>query len=410
MTTNIKQRKINLHTKVPYFQLLIVVSISCLISFLKFSPCRYLTNGKVWTQKSCWTDIPNIYTNHFLDLHLWPLKEHFINELNKSVLPIEYPVLLSLLAWTLSYLIKVDTQPLQIIATHYFDLNVIILSLCLYISAIYIYKLFGKRYLLFIFSPAFIASLFINWDILVILFLILCLFYLNSNRTILPAIFLSIAISFKFYPIILVVPIYIYFLKINRKKSVLFLISLFATWFVINLPFVINNFQGWFYFYKFNFERGISYGSVWEILQIFGIDFKYYNFIYILSFIFGAIYLSYRQLKTTSENLYSILFLYVFIFLFFNKVYSPQYVIWLTFAAIPLIIKRNKLKLWSFFTWQISELIYHYGLWKYIYFKGYGRQIDGLNPIIYAELSLLRWTLLSLFALNVLRDLHRESR
>jgi hypothetical protein len=48
----------------------------------------------------------------------------------------------------------------------------------------------------------------------------------------------------------------------------------------------------------------------------------------------------------------------------FSKVYSPQYVLWLTpLAVIALIDKRD---LHAFWIWQGAEFLYHLAIWQHL--------------------------------------------
>jgi len=69
-----------------------------------------------------------------------------------------------------------------------------------------------------------------------------------------------------------------------------------------------------------------------------------------------------------------------------SKVYSPQYVLWLTpLAAIAL---PNKKDLHAFWLWQATELIYHVAIWQHIA-SVTGAKL-GLAATPYAVLTLVR--------------------
>ena len=56
-------------------------------------------------------------------------------------------------------------------------------------------------------------------------------------------------------------------------------------------------------------------------------------------------------------------FLLLAAFLMTNKVWSPQYVIWL----VPLAVLARP-RLWPYVLWQLAEIGYFFGIWGYLIF------------------------------------------
>ena len=56
-------------------------------------------------------------------------------------------------------------------------------------------------------------------------------------------------------------------------------------------------------------------------------------------------------------------FLVLAAFLMTNKVWSPQYVIWL----VPLAVLARP-RLWPYLLWQLAEVAYFFGIWGYLIF------------------------------------------
>ena len=97
--------------------------------------------------------------------------------------------------------------------------------------------------------------------------------------------------------------------------------------------------------------------------------------------------------------MYSLAFFAVFAFTVFSKVYSPQYVLWLTPLAVLAL--RSQRQINFYFIWQTFELIYHFAIWRYIYWLGLGGKMEGLAPEHYSIISLLRMFSLILFTLSL---------
>jgi len=70
-----------------------------------------------------------------------------------------------------------------------------------------------------------------------------------------------------------------------------------------------------------------------------------------------------------------------------SKVYSPQYVLWLT--ALAVIAIRTKESLIMFWVWQVTELIYHVAIWQHLATISDAK--FGLSQSFYGAVSLLRW-------------------
>src|SRR5260370_31058411 len=87
-------------------------------------------------------------------------------------------------------------------------------------------------------------------------------------------------------------------------------------------------------------------------------------------------------------------FLFLAAFLMTNKVWSPQYVIWL----VPLAVLARP-RLWPYLLWQLAEGGYYLGIWAYLIFQ---YRIDGHPVTGYQGIS-TGWC----FALLPARFLHR---
>jgi uncharacterized membrane protein len=331
-----------------------------------------------------------------LEVHVWPYSYLPIPELSKIIPPIEYPVIVGTIIWLLSFI----TSQQGIADVNYFDVNAIFIVLLFTATNFYLFKLVKNRVFFFIFAPAVFFSLFINWDMWAVLPTIMAIYYFDKKLYKLSGLLLAIATAAKFYPIVLLLPITCILLKRDRTKLGQFLLVFLGFYSLINLPYILSDFTGWKYFFEFSFNRGIGYGSIWEATGLLGLSIANLNVFFTLTtlVIFALVaiyYLKYADL----ENLYSIAFFSVFAFTLFSKVYSPQYVLWLTPLAVLAI--RNRRQISFYFIWQTFELIYHFAIWLYIYWLGLGGKIDGLTPGQYSVISLVRMFSLILFTLSL---------
>jgi uncharacterized membrane protein len=379
--------------------LLIIGFISVSVSYLKFSFCLNDDfSGLTATAKGCYSDIPIFWNTHLLEAHVWPYQFLQLTEINQTINPVEYPLLTGVIMWLLSFVTPLSGNT----DGNFFLVNTFFIG-ALFISTLIVLNNLKKgSYIYFAAAPAVIFSLLINWDMWVVFFLILSLILYDKKRFTKSALALSIAISFKFFPIVLLLGIVIIGVRNKAIKSSGIYISktiLFFT--LINLPAAIKDFDGWFYFYKLSADRDIGSGSIWEILELSGFNVEGSNSLYVvltlLLFILISVYLI--KFAQTSE-LNQMAYLLVFGFLLFNKVYSPQFVIWLTCLAVLVIQTKPQRILFVF--WQGFELAYHFAIWRYLFWQGYGNQVEGLSPDAYKWVSLLRLLSMVIFTISLI--------
>jgi len=102
-------------------------------------------------------------------------------------------------------------------------------------------------------------------------------------------------------------------------------------------------------------------------------------------------------------------FLVLAAFLMTNKVWSPQYIVWL----VPLAVLARP-RLWPYLLWQLAEVGYYFGIWAYLIFQYRidGHAVAGYQGIStgwYFALLVARFLTVALLAAYVVRDiLHPE--
>ena len=381
-------------TKLVSRSLVAVVLLSALISFLKFNHCR--SNGFNSPDNyihACYTDIAALYSERALDLNTFP----YLSEVNSM----EYPPVTGLIAWAFSFITPNSSH------VTFFDLNVLFLILMFFISALILKQLAPKYLYLFLASPAVIASLFINWDLIAVASALLTVYFFEKKKYEESAIALGVSIATKFFPIVMLLPIAIIFYRRKQIKQLSrYLFTTTILWLAINLPIAILYFDGWWRFFKLNIDRGADFGSIWYGLSLLNINISNLDLIYpllsIALFIALAIYL-FKLDKI--PNLVQVTFFALVIFTTFGKVYSPQYVLWLTpFAVIAITNSKQQISFWF---WQITEIIYHLAIWQYLAL--YAGAKYGLPDGGYVIATLLRVVGVSTFTFILMRDLAAKS-
>ena len=382
-------------TKLVSRSFVLVLLSAGLISFLKFNHCRVndWASPDNYTH-ACYTDIPALFSERGLNTNTFP----YLSSTNS----IEYPPVIGLGNWLISFI-----TPSENSFRTFFDINALIILVLFFISAIIVRKIAPTYQYLFPLAPAVIASLFINWDMWAVVSTLLAIYYFDKKKYEASGIWLGISIATKFFPIVLLLPIAIIFYRSSQIQLLyryLFTTAIF--WGAINIPIALTHFDGWWRFFKLNLERGADFGSIWYALSLLDIKIPYLDLIYpllsIVLFIGLAIYL--LKLPST-PNLAAIALFALVIFTTVGKVYSPQYILWLTPLAV--IALQNSKQLITFWFWQATEITYHLAIWQYLAL--FSDAQFGLPAGGYALATIIRVIGMCTFAYILMRDLATSS-
>ena len=382
-------------TKLVSRSFVVILLAAGLISFLKFNHCRV----NDWASPdnyvhACYTDIPALFAERGLNTNTFP----YLSPTNS----VEYPPIIGLGNWLISFI-----TPSENAFRSFFDINAVIIFILFFISAIIVRQISPSYQYLFPLAPAVIASLFINWDMWAVVSTLLAIYYFDRKKYEVSGIWLGLSIATKFFPIVLLLPIAIIFYR--KSHLHLFYRYLFTTaiiWGAINIPIALTHFDGWWRFFKLNLERGADFGSIWYALSLLDVKIPHLDLIYPLLSITLFIGLAIYLLKLPSTpNLAAIALFAVIIFTTAGKVYSPQYILWLTPLAV--IALQNSKQLITFWFWQATEITYHLAIWQYLAL--FSDAQFGLPAGGYALATLLRVVGVCTFTYILMRDLTTSS-
>jgi hypothetical protein len=347
--------------------------LASLFSVVKFSHCA--NTGWATPDQyvhACYSDLPALFEARGLSTNQWP----FASDDNS----VEYPVITAMVMYVTSF---AANSPVS-----YFNINIFFLILLFIATVLVVRKIRPEFAYLVPIAPAMIASLFINWDLWAIATMLLAIYWFDRKQFLYSALLLGVSISTKFLPIFLLIPIAFILWRENKiKEAIKYAAITFGTWLAINLPFAVTTPTGWWRFYKLNLERGPDWGSIWLALQQLGINFINLNYLSILLLLIAltTIAILLFEIKYT-PSLASVAFFVLASVMLASKVYSPQYVLWLTPLAV--IALTNKKDLHAFWLWQATEMIYHIAIWQHL-----AQVTDakfGLGPTPFAILTLVR--------------------
>jgi len=381
--------------------------IGCALGFLNKAACR---NGD-WNiglrqfQAHCYTDIYPLYFGEGLSAGKVPYTQH----------PVEYPVLIGAAMQAVAWLVRPINDP-YIRGREFFDATVVLLTLFAIAGTLATAYLAGRSRrwtaLLVALAPGLILAAFINWDLIAMGLVALGMAAWAARRQVLAGVLLGLAVATKFYPLVFFGPLLLLCLRAGRLRAFgVTAASAGVAWLAVNLPVAIVAPIGWARFYGLSAGRVADWGSIWYYFEIehwpvvgtLGIgSLDTFSF---LAFLAGCVLIALIILAAPRRpRLPQVFFLVLAVFLLTNKVWSPQYVIWL----VPLVVLARP-RLWSYALWQLAEVGYFFAIWAYlITLLATGPAVDGgIGTGLYFAALLARFGTVALLCVLVVRDILR---
>lgn len=331
---------------------ILLAIIASLFSFAKFSHCE----SSVWAGPdqyihACYSDLPALYSERAFGKGEWAF--------SGGDQAVEYPVLQGVVMWATA---KISPDG----PVSYFNFSAILIALLFIASSYIIYRIKPESVLLYTLAPTGALALFINWDLWAIVTTLLAIYWFDRKQELASAAMLGVSIATKFFPVVLLLPILIILIRREEiKKAITYLAISLGTFIAINIPFALTTPTGWWRFYDLNLHREADWGSLWYALSVFGVNLNHINYLAILTLLIGVTVVAIFLLQTREVLTLAESSLFIFIVLMtVSKVYSPQYVLWLTPLAVLAL--RDKRDLSWFWGWQIAEVIYHFAIWQHL--------------------------------------------
>ena len=209
-------------------------------------------------------------------------------------------------------------------------------------------------------------TLLINWDMPAVTLVAAALWAWSRDRPLLTGVLIGLGTATKLYPLFLLGGILVLALRRRRPLEALLPAAAAAVAFVVvNLPAYVSGPEEWRYFFAFNSDRGPDLGSLWLVLDQAsdaGITAETVNAWSLPLFAVWCLGVAViGLLAKDTPRLAQLGFLVVAGFLIINKVYSPQYVLWL----LPLaVLARPRWR--DQIVWQATEVLYFASVWWYL--------------------------------------------
>jgi uncharacterized membrane protein len=355
-------------------------------------------------QAHCYTDIHQLYFTENLYIGQVPYADH----------PVEYPVLIGFAMQAVSWLVGTAGSA-DVRVRQFYDITVILLMLFAIAGVLATAYLAGKRMrwtgLLLALAPGLILSAFINWDLIAIGLTALGMAAWAARRGVLAGVLLGLAIATKFYPVVLLGPLFLLCLRAGRLRAFWTMMAGAAVaWLAVNLPVALTSPTGWARFYQMNSSRTADWGSIWYFLQVEqlpgfrGMSLHALNLASLGAFAVACLLIAALILLAPRRpRVAQVCFLAVSAFLLCSKVWSPQYVIWL----VPLAVLARP-RLWSYLIWQAAEVAYFFAIWNYL--VALIGAPGGISNALYFGAVLARFGSVLLLCVLVVLDVLRPAR
>ena len=184
-----------------------------------------------------------------------------------------------------------------------------------------------------------------------------------------------------------------------------------GSWALLNAPAYLSGGNDWKVFWTFNSDRTADLGSIWLLLDqrldwsTSASTINAWSWLLFGGWCLGVLVLG--LVAPATPRLAQLGFLVVAGFLLVNKVYSPQYVLWL----LPLaVLARPRLR--DQVVWQLSEVVYFASVWWYL--GNFLAPGDGGDAEFYWYAIVIRMLgelyLMAIVVRDILRPLHDPVR
>ncbi|MFI2641626.1 glycosyltransferase family 87 protein [Streptomyces sp. NPDC018610] len=326
--------------------------------------------------KACYSDIPHLYQGRGFADGLVP----YFDKLPGDMPYLEYPVLTGVFMEVASWLTP-HSGTLQHQEQWYWMVNAGMLMVCAAVITVCVVRTHARRPwdgLLLALAPAFALTATINWDLLAVALTAAAMLMWSRGRSVAFGVLLGLATAAKLYPVLLLGPLLVLCWRAGRWREFgRALGGAAVAWLVVNLPVMAFAGDGWWQFYRFSHDRGVDFGSFWLVIAQESSNPPSTDFVNTMATLLVVVcFLGIAALTLTARRrprFAQLAFLIVAAFILTNKVYSPQYVLWL----VPLaVLARPKWR--DFLIWQACEVAYFLGIWMYLAYTTSGDAHKGL--------------------------------
>lgn len=307
----------------------------------------------------CYNDIQPLYAARGVQAHVFPyVHGHLSTGDELAGGAIEYPVLTGVFMWASGLPVDSDRS--------YLVVSVLLLAPFAFATAYLLWRMAGRRALLWAGAPALVLYAFHNWDLLAVAAAVGGLWMWHRDRRLPAAVLFGIGAAFKMYPLLFLAPLFLEHVAERDLRAGLRNAGAgVATFFLINLPFVLVAPEGWFATYQFHSRRPPNFDSIWQFGWPSWSPERFNTVTTICLLVSFAAILGIGWVRMRRLGAYPFVQVCAALlaaFLLFNKVHSPQYTLWI----LPFFVLLNVNLLW-WVAYAVVDLMVYVGVFRWFY-------------------------------------------
>ncbi|HWH29806.1 MAG TPA: glycosyltransferase 87 family protein [Mycobacteriales bacterium] len=431
----------------PVRWLVLLTLLTSLVGFWQKSPCRYHPWADQYQYtRACYTDVYALYFAERLSEGAVPYVEH----------PVEYPVVIGGVMGAAAA--GAQLFPQEDRAARFYDLTWVLLTAAALVVVVTTARLAGRRpwdAALFALAPALVLHGTTNWDLVAMALAGLGLLQWARRRPRAAGVLIGLATATKLYPVLFLLPLGLLCLRAGRLRAFWpALVAAVVTPVVVTLPVYLVSpsyadaegrqvrvaasplerlgdtglaalaphtsvtlpdgtaavgVNAAYRFVELNQTRPADWDSLWFVLQTArgaplddgGGPPALLNALVAVLLVAALAAIAVLVLRApVRPRLPQVLFLVLLAFLLTNKVWSPQFSLWL----VPLLaLARPRWR--SFLAWQAAEAVVL--VTRFLHFVSNGSPGDGIGVWWFLRAVLVRDVVLMVIAALVVRDVLR---
>jgi uncharacterized membrane protein len=347
---------------------LLFTTVVLALAWLKQAPCAAGNwTGHLQYTHFCYSDTVPLFGLHHLDTGAVPYLES----------PVEYPVLTGAFMAAAAAVARVydhaaatlgflpDVPPVE----SYYVVTCLLLSFCALLVTRAVLGMAGRRpwdAAMVALSPLLFVHAFTNWDLFAVALATLGMWAWARQRPLLAGVLLGLGVAAKLYPLVLLAALFLLCLRAGRLRVWLrTAVAAAVAWVVVDAPVAVLAPENWSRFFRLNSSRPADPDTIWNIAltmthhRLFdgplavGQTPSVLNVVVaggLLALVAAAAWLTLAA--PVRPRVAQLAFLLTAGFLLLNKVWSPQYSLWL----LPLaVLARPRWR--SLLLWQATEAL-----------------------------------------------------
>lgn len=388
---------------IPVRVLLLITVVVCAFGWLQKEPCRNPANWGNQHQYTavCYSDVVALYDAEGLSRGQVPYADH----------PVEYPVLTGAMMEAAAWLAK--AFPVADRTQRFFDITALMLTVCAMVMVWATFRVAGRGrgwdVAMVALAPVLLLHAFTNWDLLAVALTSLAMWAWSRNRLVAAGALLGLGVAAKLYPLLILLLVFpLLSLPARRLRPVLVPLAAAAmSWLVVDVPIWYAYPSSFGRFYSGNFHRLADWDSLFYGVQYLagrsarpfaGLGFSV-AVAGLLVILMGAVLIAVLG-APRRPRVGQVCFLVVLAFLLGNKVWSPQYALWL----LPFVVLARP-RWGAFLLWQAAEVWLLFT--RYYFFIGIDVPGQGAPQWVFLLSVVVRDVILLALAVLVVREMYR---